>query len=490
MRKPVILLLDDERPVLEALEAQLAPAFEDLARVEVFDTPAEALAAVGRWQRERRALAVAVVDEKMPGLSGTETIARLRASEVARDLHAILLTGYGGLDSAVGAINRAGVERYLEKPWSEEELTGAVRALLLRHLESRGVERGSLLEAEVMARRSRRLRRPGAVHRARILGLGTHVPPRLLTNADLETMVDTTSEWILQRTGIRQRHVVDEGTATSDLALEAARRALERAGLEPKELDAIIVATTTPDMRFPATACLVQEALGAPHAWGFDLGAACSGFVYALATGAQLVGTGACRHVLVIGAEVMSSIIDYTDRATCVLFGDGAGAVVLGPSDDPGVGVLDHALVIDGSGRDALKMPAGGSRLPASRETVDQRLHYVHQDGRAVFKFAVRRLEEMSRLVLDRNDLDGEDLDLLVPHQANRRIILSAAERLGLDRSKVVINLDRYGNTTAASIPIALAEAEQEGRLRAGSLIMLAAVGAGFTMGSMLVRWG
>ena len=328
------------------------------------------------------------------------------------------------------------------------------------------------------------------VRRVEIKSLATYVPPRLLTNADLEKMVDTTDEWIMQRTGIRQRHIVDPGVATSDLAAEAAKEAIKRAGLKPEDIDLIIVGTVTPDMLFPSTACLVQHKIGATRAWGFDLSAACSAFTYSLTVGSQLVAAGGVKNALVIGADVMSSIIDYTDRATCVLFGDGAGAVVLAPSSDPNIGILDFEHMIDGSGGGALCMPAGGSRMPASHATVDQRLHYVKQDGQTVFKFAVRKTGEVCERLLKRNNLTGHDLDLFVSHQANKRIIMSAAERIGMPAEKVVINIDRFGNTTAATIPLALNDAVESGRLKKGHLIMLTSVGAGFTVGSLLVRWG
>ncbi len=336
-----------------------------------------------------------------------------------------------------------------------------------------------------------RLAGGGKLRRVKVASLGTYVPPRLLTNADLERMVDTTDEWILKRTGIRQRHIVDEGVASSDLGKEAAFAALTEAGVAPDQIGFIVVATTTPDMFFPSTACLVQHKIGARNAWGFDLGAACSGFAYALTTGAQMVASGAHEHALVIGADVMSSIIDFRDRATCVLFGDGAGAVVVSPAngDGDGLGIIDYAHEIDGSGGPALCMPAGGSLRPASHETVDQRLHYVHQDGPAVFKFAVRKMAEICRRVLDANHLTADDIDLFVSHQANRRIILSAAQHLGVDRRKVVLNIDRYGNTTAATIPLALADARAEGRLQKGTRVLLVSVGAGFTVGAVLLRW-
>ena len=324
--------------------------------------------------------------------------------------------------------------------------------------------------------------------RTKISGLATYVPPRLLTNKDLEKLVNTSDEWILQRTGIRERHIVEPGVATSDLAAQAALKAIAQAGLTPHDIDFIVVGTTTPDMMFPSTACLVQNKIGADKAWGFDLGAACSGFTYALTTAAHMVGAGTHRHALAIGADVMSSIIDYTDRSTCVLFGDGAGAVVVSPATDDHA-IIDFAHEVDGAGGPSLCMPAGGSLHPASHDTVDQRLHYVKQDGQAVFKFAVKKTEEICARVLERNNLTGADIDLFVSHQANRRIIMSAAERLGLPESKVVINIEKYGNTTGGTIPLALADAVTDGRLKKGNLVLLASVGAGFTVGSVLLRW-
>jgi 3-oxoacyl-[acyl-carrier-protein] synthase-3 len=328
-----------------------------------------------------------------------------------------------------------------------------------------------------------------ALRRVKIAGLATYVPPRVLTNLDLEQMVDTTNEWILQRTGIRERHVVDPGVATSDLAKEAAVKAIAQAGITPADIGFIVVGTTTPDTMFPSTACLLQHKIGATKAWGFDLGAACSGFTYALTVGMQMVASGAHEHALVVGADVMSSIIDYTDRATCVLFGDGAGAVVVSPARDDEPGIIDFAHEVDGGGGPALQMPAGGSLRPASHETVDQRLHYVKQDGQTVFKFAVRKTEEISRRVLEKNGLTLDQVDLFVSHQANRRIIEAAAQRLGLDPCKVIINLEMYGNTTAGTIPLALADAIKQGRLKKGDLVLLASVGAGFTVGAVLLRW-
>ena len=303
-------------------------------------------------------------------------------------------------------------------------------------------------------------------------------------------MVDTSDDWIMQRVGIRERHIVGEGIATSDLAKEASLAAIARAKLTPADIDLILVATTTPDTLFPSTACVLQSKIGAPRAWGFDLGAACSGFTYALTTAANLVMTGASRNALVVGADVMSSIIDYSDRATCVLFGDGAGAVVVTGSENAEVGILDFENYIDGSGGPALCMPAGGSRMPASRDTVEKRLHYVKQDGQTVFRFAVRNMEEVCRRLLTRNGLTGSEIDLFVPHQASSRIILASADKLGLPREKILINIDRFGNTTAGTIPLALNEAVEGGRVQAGSLVLLAAVGAGFTVGGVLLRWG
>ena len=323
-----------------------------------------------------------------------------------------------------------------------------------------------------------------------IRSLATYVPPRVLTNADLEKMVETSDEWILQRTGIRERHIVDAGVATSDLGKEAAVKALAHAGLTPDDIGVIVVGTVTPDMLFPSTACLIQHKIGAHHAWGFDLSAACSAFTYALTTASQFVASGAHDHALVVGADVMSSIIDYKDRSTCVLFGDGAGAVVISAAAEGDGAILDFEHEIDGAGGPALCMPAGGSLKPASRDTVDQRMHYVKQDGQAVFRFAVRKTEEIARRLLERNSLTPGDIDLFVSHQANRRIIQSASERLGLDPQKVIINIERFGNTTAATIPLALNDAVCSGRLKKGQLVLLASVGAGFTVGAVLVRWG
>jgi 3-oxoacyl-[acyl-carrier-protein] synthase-3 len=325
--------------------------------------------------------------------------------------------------------------------------------------------------------------------RAKITGVAGYVPPRLLTNAELEKMVATTDAWIRERTGIRERHIVDKGMAASHMAVEAAKTLLAKKGVDPKEIDLIVVASVTPDMMFPATACLVQDRLGAKNAWGFDLSAACSGFVYALTVGAQFVGAGTHKKALVIGSDVMSSIINYEDRATCVLFGDGAGAVLVEPAESEDEGVLDFHNDVDGSGGCYLYMPGGGSLNPPSHETVDKKMHYVHQEGQQVFKYAVRRMADVCAQLLERNGFLGSDLSLLVPHQANLRIIRATQERLGLDDSKVMLNIDRYGNTTAATIPLGLRDAIDEGRLRKGDLVLLVAVGAGYTTGGMLMRW-
>jgi 3-oxoacyl-[acyl-carrier-protein] synthase-3 len=325
--------------------------------------------------------------------------------------------------------------------------------------------------------------------RAKISALGTFVPPRLLTNEDLEKMVDTNHQWIMDRTGIRERHLVEKGVATSDLAVEAAKKALAERGLLPADLDAIIVATVTPDMFFPSTACLVQHKLGAKGIWGFDLSAACSAFLFALQTGTQFITTGVHKKVMVIGADVMSSIIDYKDRATCVIFGDGAGAVILEAAEDDSVGIIDFIHEIDGSGACSLYMPGGGSLNPTTHETVDKNMHVVHQDGQAVFKYAVKKMAELCESILARNGLKGSDIKAFIPHQANKRIITATADRVGLDHASVIINIDRFGNTTAATIPLAMQTAREEGKLHKGDLVLLASVGAGFTVGTTLLRW-
>jgi 3-oxoacyl-[acyl-carrier-protein] synthase III len=325
--------------------------------------------------------------------------------------------------------------------------------------------------------------------RAKISALGTYVPPRVLSNADLEQMVDTSNEWIMTRVGIRERHIVDKGVATSDLAVEASRKALAQRHLKPSDIEAIIVGTVTPDMFFPATACIVQQKLGATGAWGFDLSAACSAFLYSVQVGAQFISTGVHRRVLAIGSDVMSSIIDYTDRATCVIFGDGAGAAVLEPANDDSEGLIDFIHEVDGTGGQYLYMPGGGSLHPTSKETIAKKMHYVHQDGQQVFKFAVRKQTELCLRLLERNGLKGSDVEVFIPHQANLRIINATAERLGLRNGSVVVNIDRFGNTTAGTIPLAMNTAIEEGKLKKGSLVLLASVGAGFTIGATLLRW-
>ena len=319
-------------------------------------------------------------------------------------------------------------------------------------------------------------------------GLGSYVPAKRLTNDDLAHVVETSDEWIRTRTGIRERHIVDKGMATSNLATEAAKLLLAQTNTSPNDIEMIIVASVTPDMFFPATACLVQDRIGAKNAWGFDLSGACSGLTYALTVGAQFVGAGTHKKVMVIGSDTMSSIIDYKDRATCVLFGDGAGAVLLEPAG-PGEGILDFMHDIDGSGGNYLYMPGGGSLNPSTHETIDKNMHVVHQDGSQVFKYAVRRMAEVSTTLLERNGYTRDDLKLLVPHQANLRIIRATQERLGVEDSKIMVNIDRYGNTTGGTIPLGLRDAVQEGRLQKGDLVLLAAVGAGYTTGGMLLRW-
>jgi len=325
--------------------------------------------------------------------------------------------------------------------------------------------------------------------RAKISALGTYVPPRLLTNADLERMVDTNNEWILSRVGIRERHIVDSGVATSDLAVEASKKVLKQRGLSASDIELIVLGTVTPDMFFPSTACVVQHKLGAKGAWGFDLSAACSAFVYSLQVGAQFIASGAHKRVLAIGSDVMSSIIDYTDRATCVIFGDGAGAAILEPAENDSEGFIDFIHEVDGSGGQFLYMPGGGSLNPASHETVNQKMHYIHQDGQQVFKYAVKKMAEMTERILEKNNLTGKDVDCFIAHQANKRIITATADRLGMSLEKVVINIDRYGNTTAGTIPIAMQTAVEEKKLKKGDLLLIAAVGAGFTSGASLMRW-
>ena len=324
---------------------------------------------------------------------------------------------------------------------------------------------------------------------AKITGVAGFVPPRVVTNHDLEKIVETNDEWIRTRTGIRERRFAAPGVAASHLGTEAARKLLADKGVSPDEIELIVVATVTPDMLFPATACLIEDRLGASNAWGFDLSAACSGFLYALTAGAQFAGAGIHKKVLVIGTDVMTSIIDFKDRATCVLFGDGAGAVLVEPATSEAEGIIDFSHDVAGSGGCNLYMPAGGSLHPASEETVKKRMQYVHQERQQVFKYAVRRMAELACQLLERNGFSSRDLALVVPHQANLRIIRAMQERLGVDDSKILVNIDRFGNTTAATIPLGLMDAVEQGRLRKGDLVLLIAVGAGYTTGAVLLRW-
>ncbi len=324
---------------------------------------------------------------------------------------------------------------------------------------------------------------------AKITAVAGYVPPRVVTNFDLAKRVDTNDEWIRTRTGIIERHYADPGVASSHLGSEAAKKALAARGISADEIEMIVVATVTPDMFFPSTACLIQDRIGASKAWGFDISAACSGFAYALTVGAQFVGAGSHKKVLVVGSDVMTSILNYEDRATCVLFGDGAGAVLLEPAENGNEGILDFEHDIDGSGGCNLYMPAGGSLNPSTHETVDKKMHFVHQEGQQVFKYAVRRMSELAVEILERNGLTSEDLALVVPHQANLRIIRAMQERLGVEDSKVMINIEKYGNTTAGTLPLGLMQALEEKRIKKGDLVLLIAVGAGYTTGAVLMRW-
>jgi 3-oxoacyl-[acyl-carrier-protein] synthase-3 len=327
--------------------------------------------------------------------------------------------------------------------------------------------------------------------RAKITALGRYVPPRVVTNHDLSKIVETNHDWIVERTGIHERHWVENGTPTSELAVKAVDDLLKRRGIEAGAIELIIVATVTPDMFFPSTACLVQDKIRATRAWGFDVSAACSSFLYALTTGAQFIESGQHKKVLVVGADVMTSILNPEDRTTLVLFGDGAGAVLLEPcaEGEEAYGLLDYRHEIDGSGGEHLYMPGGGSLHPSSRETVDKKMHYIHQNGQAVFKYAVRKMEELSRSMLERNGLTGADIGAFIAHQANLRIIDATANKIGLDQSKVIKNIHKYGNTTAATIPLAIGDAIDDGKLKKGDLVLFAAVGAGFTSGCVLARW-
>lgn len=324
--------------------------------------------------------------------------------------------------------------------------------------------------------------------KAKITATAKYLPKKTLTNLDLEKMVDTSEEWILSRTGIEKRHLVSKGEATSDMCKKVALELIKKSGMNPEDIDLILIATSTPDVPVVSTAALVQDKIGAKNAWGYDIVAACTGFVYALETGAKFVESGKYKNVLVIGADTMSSIIDYTDRNTCVIFGDGAGGVLLQPSNND-CGVLDSILMTDGSGHKYLTVPAGGSLNPASKETLDKGMHYVYQDGKTVFKFAVKNMADVSKEILDNNNIAGEDLKLFIPHQANKRIIDAAAKRCGLTEEQVLININKYGNTTAGTIPIALDDAVEANMLEKGDLVLFAAFGGGFTWGSMLIKW-
>ena len=324
--------------------------------------------------------------------------------------------------------------------------------------------------------------------KATITATAKYLPQKILSNQELEKMVDTSNEWILSRTGIENRHIVSDGEATSDMCSQIANQLLEKSGKSAEDIDLILVATSTPDFLVVSTAALVQDKIGAKNAWGYDIVAACTGFVYAMETGAKFIESGSYNNVIVIGADTMSSIIDYTDRNTCVIFGDGGGGVLLEPTQEE-TGIIDSILHIDGSGHKYLTVPAGGSANPASKETLDNKMHYVYQDGKTVYKFAVKNMANVSKKILDNNNLKGSDVKLFIPHQANRRIIDAAAKRSGLKDNQVLVNINKYGNTTAGTIPIALDEAVETGRLNKNDLLLLAAFGGGFTWGSMLIRW-
>jgi 3-oxoacyl-[acyl-carrier-protein] synthase-3 len=324
---------------------------------------------------------------------------------------------------------------------------------------------------------------------ARILGTGSYVPPKVVTNEDIEKLVDTSDDWIVSRTGIKKRHVVEGSTAASDLALEAANRALDEAGMKASDIDQILVATVTPDRLFPSTACTLQEKLGVNGNSALDIGAACSGFVYGLAMAGSMISAGILDRVLLIGVETLSKILNWRDRGTCVLFGDGAGAAVIGPAEEDGARILSVKMRSDGAAGSLLELPAGGSQMPATHETVEQGLHYIKMQGNEVFKYAVRAMEEMAREALVKAGKEVPEVDLLIPHQANLRIIHATAKRLGIPMEKVFVNVNRYGNTSAASIPLALDEAVKEGRIKKGDLVELVTFGAGFTWAAAVIRW-
>ena len=325
--------------------------------------------------------------------------------------------------------------------------------------------------------------------RAIITGVGHFVPTRKLTNKDLEQMVETTDEWIVSRTGIKERRILGKDKGTSYMAVRAAKKVLKQTNTAPDELDLILVATSTPDMLVPSTASFVQSKLNATKCWGFDINAACSGFVYALATGSKFIETGKHKKVMVIGVDKMSSILNYEDRNTCLIFGDGGGAALLEPSDEDDLGMEDFIFHIDGSGIKYLNVPAGGSLLPASHETVDKKMHYVYQAGKKIFKYAVTEMSDISIKIMKKNNLKNKDIKLLIPHQANRRIIDAVSKKIGFRDDQVMINIEKYGNTTAGTIPIAMSEAYQKGRMSKGDWIIISTFGAGFTSGTLLLKW-
>ena len=324
--------------------------------------------------------------------------------------------------------------------------------------------------------------------RASITGIGSYLPDKVLTNYDLEKMVDTTNDWIIQRTGIKERRIVENGVTTSDIATQASLRAMEDAGVSPKDLDMIITSTITPDHIFPSTSCYIQQKIGATRACAFDILAACAGFIYAMSIGQSFINSGAMKTVLVVGAECLSKITDYTDRSTCVLFGDGAGAVII-QRNPVKHEILSSILAADGSEADVLIMPGGGARNPASLESVQQRLHYIQFRGKEVFKLAINNITNLILETAKENGLTLDDIDLIIPHQSNLRIIEATMEKLGLPMEKAFVNIDKYGNTSSASVPIAIDEARKEGRLRKGNIVMLVAFGGGLTWGSSVIRW-
>ena len=325
--------------------------------------------------------------------------------------------------------------------------------------------------------------------RAAITGLGHYLPKKRLSNTDLEKLVDTNDEWVFTRTGIRERRIEDEGKGVCSMCVEAAKMIFKQKNISADEIDLILLATITPDMQVPSAAALVQHTLGAKNCWGFDINGACSGFLYALAVGAQFIETGRHKKILVLGADKMSSIINYKDRNTCIIFGDGAGAALLEPSEDDNLGIHDFDLHLDGIGAQYLCVEAGGSAKPASHETVEKKQHYVYQDGKTVFKNAVTEMSDVSKKILDKNNLTGRDIALLIPHQANIRIIEAVSKKLELEPHQVMINIEKYGNTTAGTIPIAMSEAYQAKRMKKGDWVVLSTFGAGFTWGSMLLKW-